>query len=105
MPSVTRFQNGQIVVHNPMGYAQVTVGGSAVGLPGLPDVERVRRVMIRVLGGPINFRDDGVDPTDSEGFTILKDEVFVYDGDFERFRMVKDDVADADVRIIYYGDS
>jgi hypothetical protein len=78
------------------------VGGSPVGLPSIPNEDRIRRVVIRVLLDTIYFTDDGSTPTSSHGFPIEKDETLVYDGhDLAQFKMVS--ASTSDVRVIYYG--
>lgn len=88
----------------PLGHFQVTVSGSAVPLPTIPP--EARRVVIRTLGQPINFRDDGTSPTGTTGFPMLADEWIVYDTvptiDFEMI-LGSTATGDADVRVSYYG--
>jgi hypothetical protein len=105
MPVEATHENGVQIAYIPLGHVQVSVGTTVVALPSLPARDRIRRVTIRVLGQPINFRDDGVDPTGAVGFPLLADETLVYDGDPELFRMRTDSTAtgNADVRIAYYG--
>lgn len=85
-----------------LGHEQLTVGASAVALPNAPD--STRRTVIRVLGQPINWRDDDVAPTGSTGMPLLPDETLVFDGDPSRFKVIRaaSATADADVRIAYY---
>jgi hypothetical protein len=88
----------------PLGHQQVTVTTAAVALPSLP--EGTKRVVIRPLSDPINFRDDGVDPTSTTGMYIFADELFVYDTEpTASFKMIRaaDAADDVDVRIAYYG--
>lgn len=99
-------EQGLQIKYSPLGHAQVTVGLSAVGLSSIPNLSRVRRIVIRNLGQPINWRDDGTDPTGTTGMVALKDEILVYDGDkADQFKMIRNSAAtgDADVRIAYYG--
>ncbi len=87
-----------------LGHALVTVGVTATSLPSIPAT--ARRAIIRPLGQPINYRDDGTDPTGTTGFPVLKDEVYVYDGDpLSSLRMILSSTAtgDAEVRVAYYG--
>lgn len=83
-------------------HAQVTVGTIAVGLPDVPD--RVRRILIRVVGQPVNWRDDGVPPTGTTGMPLLADESLVFDADPDTFRLIRaaSATANADVRVAYY---
>jgi hypothetical protein len=104
----TTFENGVQVRFTCLGHFQVAVDDSVVGLPS-PSVElhRVRRIVIRPLGGDIVYRDDGTDPSgepDEPGMPILDQEVLVYDGTFpDDFRMIRHVTGTADVRIAYYG--
>lgn len=102
------FLHGSQIRYASLGHAQVTAGAVAVPLPSLAsyDTGRISRVVIRPLANPINWRDDGTDPTATTGFPLLADEVFVYDGaDLYKFKLIKNTAAtaDVDVRIIYYG--
>lgn len=83
MASGSLFQNGTQVRFSSQGHETLSVGASAVGLPGLPDHWRnsITRVVIRVLNGAVNLRDDGIPADASSGFPILEDETLVYDGD------------------------
>lgn len=88
----------------PLGHFQVTVSSTPLPLPSIPS--GARRVAIRSLGQPINFRDDGTDPDAGNGFPILTDEWLIYDTvPTTAFKMVLGTGAtgDADVRIAYYG--
>lgn len=88
----------------PLGHFQVTVSTAAITLPTIP--AEARRVIIRSLGQPINYRDDGTSPTASTGFPILADEWIVYDTvPTAAFKMIRaaSATADADVRIAFYG--
>jgi hypothetical protein len=63
-----------------------------VGLPGLGslDRDRIRRILIRNIGQPIVWTDDGTTPTTTHGIAALTDEVLIYDGaDFNDFEMVR----------------
>lgn len=88
----------------PLGHFQVTVGAVATGLPSIP--AEARRVYITSVGQPINFRDDGVDPSASSGYPIPADTHFTYDTvPTTDFRMCTAAAAtgSADVRVAYYG--
>lgn len=97
---------GLQIQFNPLGHFSLTVSTIAVGLPNLPDLSRIRRVIIRNLGQPVNWRDDGTDPTGSTGFAALSDEIIVYDGNIpQQFKIIRASGAtgDCDCRIAYYG--
>lgn len=98
-------EGGLQVMYVPLGHAQVTVGASAVSLPNIPTLWRVRRATVRAVGQPINWRDDGVDPTNTVGMKLDAGDTLVYDGDMTKFRMITDAsaVGSADVRVAYHG--
>lgn len=104
----TLYLHGSQVRYTTYGHFQATVGSSAVGLPGLPGdwSQRIFRVVIRVLAGDVNFRDDGTNPSDTTGFPIKQDETLVYDGsDLSAVKLIRaaSAAADADVRVWYMG--
>lgn len=103
MTSTVSFENGLQVKYSSLGHESQLVEAVAVGLPNIPNEERVRRVVIRPLSADIIWTDDGTDPTTSgHGMVLYKDEILVYDGrDLSAVRMISD--ASADVRVIYYG--
>lgn len=86
-----------------LGHAQLTVGTSAVSLADPP--ARAKRTVIRTLGQPINWRDDGDDPTGTTGMALLEDEIVILDADPNKIRLIRAAAAsgDADVRVAYYG--
>ncbi len=88
----------------PLLHEQLTVSTIALALPNLP--AEARRVYIFSKGQPLNFRDDGVNPTAGTGYPIPADTHFVYDNTpSSSFKLIRDSTAtgDADVRIAYYG--
>lgn len=87
-----------------LGHEKITVSSVAIALPSIP--AGTRRVVIRPLDQPINFRDDGTDPTADAGFPIFANEFFIYDTEPDaNFKMITSAAAtgDADVRVAYYG--
>lgn len=98
----------------PLGHAKLTVSTSAVGLASAVDSSGnpltvpagTRRVVLRILGQPVNYTDaSGETPTGTFGFPLLSDETLVYDGDPSLLKLIRSASAsaDADVRIAYYG--
>lgn len=85
----------------PLGHQQVTVSS---GVTTLSPPANTRRMHLRALGQPVNWRDDGVDPTSTSGFPLLADEWLDYDSDVSDFRLTlaSTAVGDSDVRIAYY---
>jgi hypothetical protein len=57
------------------------------------------------MNQPVNWRDDGTDPTSTTGMPLLKDESLVFDGTMGNFKLIRAASAtgDADVRVAYYG--
>jgi hypothetical protein len=103
MAATTTFEGGQQIRYTSLGHFEQAVTTTPVGLPSIPNQERVRRVVIRPLGADVYFTDDGTTPDPGHGMAILTNEVFVYDGrDLVAFKMVSAGLT-ADVRIIYYG--
>lgn len=88
MNSETQFYDGGRTSFNPVGYTQSTVTTTVVTLT--PPGVNIRRVIIRVSGGKVRFRDDGGDPTQSLGFPILADETMIVDSKFTDLRFIKD---------------
>lgn len=79
--STTLFENGGQIRYVALAHrnfsADSTVGG--VGIPSLTSPERIRRVIFRNLGAPVDVSFTGGDPT--AGFRLLADEITVHDGD------------------------
>lgn len=87
----------------PLGHTQVTVT-STVAVVTPP--AGTRRITFRTVGQPINFTDDGVNPTASTGFPLFANEVMVHDVDEPKLILMylaTGATADADVRIMYHG--
>lgn len=85
----------------PLGHAQYTVG---ITVTTITAPAGTKRMHFRSLGAPVNFRDDGVDPSGSSGFPILADEWLLYDSEVIDFRVTRasDATTDADVRVAFY---
>jgi hypothetical protein len=103
---MTLFEQGVVILYDGHGHQNVTVGTSPASLP-TPSVGwgRVRRVVVRNLGQPIDWTNDGTTPDGETSMKSLSDDVVVLDTDFLNFRMVRspDATADADVRVAYFG--
>lgn len=101
------FEQGVVVQYAGHGHAQVNVGSTSQALPAPAQVDwsRIRRVVVRNLGQPIDWTNDGTVPDGTTSFKSLSDEIVVLDVDFENFRMrtSPDATATADVRIAYFG--
>lgn len=111
---MARHEQGLIILQHPLGHFEATVSTTPEPLPGLNTVltaqedrpERIRRVVIRNVGQPMVWTDDGTDPTGSHGMPSLADEVLIYDGsDLDQLRFARSPsaTADVDLRVAYYG--
>lgn len=99
---MTKFEQGVVILYSPLGHDKFdATTGAAIGLPNLPNPNRLRRVMIRPRG-EVRFRDDGVDPDSANGMRLLADETLVYDGDFIALKFIGIG-STATVDVAYYG--
>ncbi len=101
------FEQGVVVQYTGHGHANVDVDTSVHSLPdpGVP-WDKIRRVIVRALGQPIEWTTDGTDPDGTSSMRLLADnDVLVLDTDFTQFRMTQSPAASgaADVRIVYLG--
>ncbi len=87
----------------PLGYQQITVGSTAVGLT-IP--AGANRAVIGVEAQPLRYRTDGIDPTDTEGFLVKADVTFELHGNqtLKNFKAIRDDITDAVLNVNYYGE-
>lgn len=85
----------------PLGYQQLTVSGSAVGLTVPKGASSAR---IQVSGGTgVRYRDDGTNPTSAVG--IPKNAVeFTYNGNLNTIKFIRVST-DATLDIAYYDHS
>lgn len=104
MPIDATHEGGRQIRYTPLGHFQLSVT-TVVSLPSLPDRKRIRRAVITTVDQPLNWRDDGSDPTTTVGGYLEAGATLVYDGDMELFRMCTDAraTAAADVRVAYHG--
>jgi len=86
----------------PLGHSQVTV---STGVTSVTPPTGTKKMHLRTLGQPINWKDDGTSPSSTDGFPLLADEWLNYDNDFTVFKMTLsvDATGDADVRMAFYG--
>lgn len=86
----------------PLGYQQVAVSTTAVGLT-LPSGV-VRMAVITVEDNPIRFRDDGTNPSSTVGVLVQPDVTILVCGPaVSGFRAIRTG-ADAKLSVSYYGD-
>ncbi len=103
---MAKYEQGMVVLHAPLGHAVLSVTTSAVALPSIPTLDRIRRVVIRAVDQPINWQDDGVDPSSTTGMYLAAGDTLIYDGtrsDLIRLIRAASATTNADVRIAYYG--
>ena len=81
------------------GHEQVVATAAGVGLPGLPNHNDIRRVVVRPTAD-ITFTLDGSDPTATEAMYMKEDEIVVLDTDPGLIRLAG---ADVDTKLIYLG--
>ncbi len=103
---MAKYEQGMLVLHAPLGHTNLTVSTAAVSLPTLPALDRIRRVVIRTVDQPVNWQDDGLDPSTTSGMYLATGDTLVYDGtrsDLLRLIRAASATSNADVRIAYYG--
>lgn len=103
---MARYEQGIVVQHAPLGHESLAVGTSAVGPALLPPLDHVRRVVVRTVDQPVNYTDDGVDPTSTTGMYLAAGDTLIYDAtraDQLKFIRASSATGNADVRIAYYG--
>ena len=102
------YEQGVVVQYDGHGHLSQSVSTTPVALPAPPNGiswGRIRRVVVRNLGQPIDWTSDASTPDGVNSFRSLADEIVVLDTDFQNFRMVQSPSATgaADVRIAYFG--
>ena len=71
---------------NPKGYQRIT-GLSTVKSLTVPG--GVRTVMLKCETQPVRWRDDGTDPTTTDGFLLDAGEEFMYTGKPQKLRFIE----------------
>lgn len=90
----------------PLGYEQVTVSDTAVSLSPPDDATKA---IIGVESNALRYRDDGTDPTSTEGF-LLKTQgnntaphvVLNSKEAIQNFSAIRDGTSDATLNVLYY---
>jgi hypothetical protein len=82
----------------PLGYLKVSSLSAAAGLT-VP--ASANRALMRVEGQSIRWRDDGTDPTASEGVLLSPGQAFMYDGVLTSFKAIEI-VASATLYVSFY---
>jgi hypothetical protein len=84
------FEQGILIVQNGLGYEELPVSTSAIGLASIP-ANGVRRALIQVNDGDIRWiAVPGELPTASRGIKLSAGDFFVYDGDPEDILFIQD---------------
>lgn len=92
-----------MVTRSPLGYQQLTVSGTAVGLT-LPTRGVVRIAVVVVETNSIRYRDDGTVPTASVGTPVpANGSIAISGAAISSFRAIRTG-SDAVLNIHYYGD-
>jgi hypothetical protein len=88
----------------PRGYEKLVVSTTAVTLAAIPSqtAAPVIRTLIRVTGAGIRYRDDGTNPTASEGFPLGDGDILEYEGPPQALRLIRSGAADATLFVLYY---
>jgi hypothetical protein len=96
-------EQGVVVQHSPLGHeAPFTVtSGADVPLPGLPPLDRIRRVLIYTTE-PLLWNDAGDSPVVA-GMYLPGDAFLVYDATGAGDLLLRAVDLDAQVRISYHG--
>lgn len=81
-----------------LGYQQITDLSSA---KSLTPPQGATMALIVPLTQSIRWRDDGVNPTSSEGMPVAANAYFNYDGDLNRIKFIEQ-TASAELNISYY---
>lgn len=77
----------------PMGYRQFVVPSGADGAVAPVAPEGATMVVIKAEGGPVRYRDDGVDPTATVGMPLAVGESMVYDARMANLRLIAQEAA------------
>lgn len=85
------------------GYEKLTVSNSAVGLAALANAAAPGYALIRVEGARVMYRDDGTNPTTTDGQPLNDGDTFHYNGPLASIKFIRRDATDATLHITYYG--
>jgi len=72
-------------ISTPKGYQRFTSLSSAISI----NAKNARFALIQPYGANVRWRDDGVDPTASEGMIIFNGQIFPYYGDVKEIRIIE----------------
>lgn len=86
----------------PLKYEAITVSTTAIAL-NPPTSDWVDYTIISVETNPVRWRDDGTNPTSSEGHPDVAGARIYYEGDPKKIKFIRSGAADATLRVTYYG--
>lgn len=89
----------------PLGFEQITVGNTAVGLtvPALAEVALIQNSGSGGgSGGAVRWRDDGTSPTSSVGMIFAAGTQFEYNGDLDAIEFINISGSSEEVDVSYY---
>lgn len=84
----------------PLGYTQIAVLTSAVGLGTVPDSTKMAVIIPETQ--TVRWRDDGTNPTASVGMPLTANSVLFYRGTMSAFKVIET-TATAKLNVSFYG--
>jgi len=92
-----------ILFPKPIGYESITVSNSAIGFTASYLALGATVAFISIETGNIRIREDGTNPTASEGHLLSTGEVQMIEGTvaLQQLRMIRETI-DATVKVTYY---
>lgn len=88
------------VIRVPLGYEKLTGLSAATALQSVPALANF--ALIQIEGQAVRYRDDGTNPTLTNGMRMGAGAVLEYDGDLRRIKFIEL-AASATAHILYYG--
>lgn len=85
------------------GYEKLTISNTAVGLASLPNANAPGYALIRIVGATVMYRDDGVDPTTTDGQPLYDGDTLHYNGPLANIKFIRQGSTDATAHVSYYG--
>ena len=85
------------------GYEKLTVSNTAVGFASLPNAAAPGYALIRIVGATVMYRDDGTNPTATDGFPLYDGDTLEYNGPLANIKFIRQGSTDATAHIHFYG--
>lgn len=85
------------------GYEKLTISNTAIGFQALPNAFAPGQALIRIEGARVMYRDDGTNPTTTDGVPLNDGDTILYDGPLANIKFIRRDGTDATAHISYYG--